>query len=150
MTTSIDKHVRMALRRDVGNRVPPAPKAKAIGPARLYPYACLNCRKSFKRRCEDDLPDKTCPNCHGIAVGLSRNFKAPAMGDIQQWQKVALLLENGFRFFHQYNANGALVRYPSTMAEAKDFVALYRKTPNSSIEGMPKRLRLFRTPHVKR
>jgi hypothetical protein len=28
--------------------------------------------------------------------------------------------------------------------------ARYQKTPNPSIEGMPKRLRLLCTPHVKR
>jgi len=95
------------------------------GPRYLFPYVCFRCRKAFKRKFEEGLPDKRCPECAGTAVGLSRNFKAPATSDIQQWRKVAFLVENGFRFFHHYKRNGSLVAYPVTMAQAREFVAIY-------------------------
>ena len=72
------------------------------------------------------MPDKTCPHCGGVAIGLSRNFKAPPMNDIQQWKKVAYLVQNGFRFNHQYDEGGQAVPYPTTMAETKKFVLLYK------------------------
>ncbi len=55
------------------------------------------------------------------------------MDDLQQWKKVAFLVANGFRFFHQQNAQGERVPYPATLAQAKEFVALYRQTPSFSI-----------------
>jgi DNA-directed RNA polymerase subunit RPC12/RpoP len=100
-------------------------------PARLHPYVCLACRKSFKRKWIEEfqagmgMPDKTCPHCGGVAIGLSRNFKAPPMNDIQQWAKVAYLIKNGFRFHHQYDESGQAVPYPATLADAKKFVLLY-------------------------
>jgi hypothetical protein len=36
------------------------------------------------------------------------------------------------------------------MEEVVKYVPFIRQTPNPSIEGMPKRLRLLCTPHVKR
>ena len=72
-----------------------------------------------------EMPDKKCPHCGGVAIGLSRNFKPPAMNDPQQWKKVAYLVKNGFRFCHQHNESGQIVPYPPTMTEAKKFVLLY-------------------------
>lgn len=85
---------------------------------------------SFKRKVEHDesgLPDKQCPHCGGVAIGLYRHFKAPPMNDILQWKKVAFLIHNGFRFNHQRDQSGCVVPYPSTMAEAKEFVLRYTK-----------------------
>jgi hypothetical protein len=135
MNTPTVKQERMALRRDIGNRRPSSPEQKVVGPAYLFPYACFSCRKSFKRKFEDGLPNKTCPNCGGVAIGLSRNFKAPASSDSGQWKKVEFLVEHGFRFYHQYNVDGHLVPYPATLAEAKDFVALYPRTTKASADS---------------
>jgi DNA-directed RNA polymerase subunit RPC12/RpoP len=127
-TANEEKYRRMALRRDIGNRLLPAAKPKPLGPAYLFPYACFTCQKSFKRKVDVGLPEKTCPHCGSVAVGLSRNFKAPRADDVKQWKKVAFLVKHGFRFFHQYDAAGLLVAYPSTMSEAKEFVARYGKS----------------------
>ncbi len=72
------------------------------------------------------LPDKVCPQCGGIAVGLSRKFKAPARTDIAQWKKVEYLVCHGFRFFREHGPEGP-VPYPSTLAEARAFVRRYGK-----------------------
>lgn len=123
----------MQLRRELGNRQPSIPSRKATisGPVYLFPYACFACRKSFKRKHEEGMPNKLCPHCGGTAVGLSRNFRAPPMGDVQQWKTVAYLVQHGFRYYHQYNHDGLAVPHPTTLREAKEFVALYEalKTP---------------------
>ena len=52
-------------------------------------------------------------------MGLSRKFKAPPSTDIQQWKKIAYLVEHGLRF------QTLPEPYPATLAEAKTFVELY-------------------------
>jgi hypothetical protein len=125
MAANEEKYRRMALRRETGTRKLPEVLQRQHGPARLYPYVCFRCQKSFKRKVDEELPEKTCPQCGNIAVGLSRNFKAPRVGDFKQWKKVAFLVKHGFTFFHQYDANGNRVAYPATMSEAKEFVVRY-------------------------
>ena len=130
MADPSEKVRRIAIRPPPGShrRVEPAPKV--TGPAYLFPYACMTCRKSFKRKAIEDktgLPDKKCPDCGGLAIGLYRHFKAPPKDDIQQWKKVEFLIQNGFRFNHQLDGNGCVVPYPTTMAEAKNFVLQYAK-----------------------
>jgi len=56
---------------------------------------------------------------------LSRKFAAPKSKDKDQWRKIALLIERGFRFYSVYEQHGATkykVAYPRTLAEAAEFV----------------------------
>jgi predicted RNA-binding Zn-ribbon protein involved in translation (DUF1610 family) len=94
------------------------------GPRRLLPYVCFTCRKSFKRGLVgQELADKKCPNCGGVAIGLSRKFKPPLRSDAAQWKKVEYLVAHGFRFFSQRDLRtGATTPYPATLAEARIFV----------------------------
>jgi hypothetical protein len=94
------------------------------GPQWLFPYVCFTCRKSFKRRLVgQELADKKCPNCGGVAIGLSRKFKPPLRSDAAQWKKVEYLVAHGFRFFSQKDPRtGATTPYPATLAEARIFV----------------------------
>lgn len=127
MTSPAEKERRKALRPARPSRIYVKP-TPWVGPAYLLPYACLACRKSFKRKVIDlGIPDKKCPHCGGVAMGLSRYFKAPPTNNIPQWKKVAFLIQNGFRFYHQRDQDGCVVPYPSTMAEAKEFVLRYAK-----------------------
>ncbi len=88
----------------------------------LFPYACFKCRRSFKRRpVAEELP---CPNCGGTAIVLSRKFKAPRASARKQWEKVKYLVDHGFPFESVYH-DGQPVRYPKTLAEAKEFVERY-------------------------
>jgi hypothetical protein len=95
------------------------------GPRYLFPYVCFTCRKSFKRAPigQKGLPDKTCPDCGGVAIGLSRKFKAPSRLDAAQWEKVEYLVAHGFRFFSQTDAKTRVsVPYPETLKDAREFV----------------------------
>jgi len=93
-----------------------------------FPFVCFHCRKSFK------LPvsraARVCPQCRGTMEMLSRKFSAPRAADIAQWKKVQFLVENGFRFYPVLQPLAAgvsqRVRYPSTLAEAKEFVLIHR------------------------
>ena len=127
MTSPAERERRKALRPVRKDYLIAEPVQMFSGRGYLFPYACLACRKSFKRKFETGLPDKPCPHCGGVAIGLYRHFKAPPMDDIQQWKKVALLIQHGFRFHHQYDENGNCVPYPATMAEAKVFVLRFAK-----------------------
>ena len=65
---------------------------------------------------------------------LSRKFSVPASKDKKQWQKVQLLVEQGFKFYAVYEllSDGLYqrVRYPKTLQEARDFVVNYQ--PNTA------------------
>jgi len=102
-------------------------------PKYLTSYACLNCRKAFKRR-EGGLT-LVCPNCGGAAHRTSRNFKAPKQSDLEQWSKVSFLLHRGFRFTSIRDAAGIRIPYPKTLEEAKEFVEKYRKFAQEPIEA---------------
>jgi hypothetical protein len=91
--------------------------------AYLFPHVCFHCRKSFKKPMSRS--ERLCPQCAGGLVRLSRKFKAPPSKDLRQWEKVKFLVEHGFRFYSVYQRTGSgeiRVPYPSTLAEARDFV----------------------------
>ena len=83
-------------------------------PQYLHPYACFQCRKSFRRA---SWPDAVlaCPNCGGPSIGLNRKFKAPKMSDIKQWDKVERLVRHGFFFESVGEA------YPAELSEVDAF-----------------------------
>jgi DNA-directed RNA polymerase subunit RPC12/RpoP len=101
-------------------------QVRASFPAYLIPYACLECRKAFKRHDDPDALTMKCPECGGTAHRTSRRFKPPKRSDLKQWQKVRFLLEHGFRFFTVRDQSGRYMRYPSTLDEAREFVRKYR------------------------
>ncbi|HRD27541.1 MAG TPA: hypothetical protein PLO65_04485 [Caulobacter sp.] len=90
------------------------------------PYACLQCRKSFKRRVSREAGTATetgiCPECGAETVRLSRQFKPPKSTDFAQWRKVEALVQAGFRFERLGEP------YPETLAEVPAFVARHRHT----------------------
>lgn len=94
-------------------------------------FACLDCRKSFKREfnlvveCPDELK---CPDCGGLAHNFGRHFKAPKKSNLKQWKKVEFLFEHGFRFQKIRPVKNSLesVPYPETLEEAKVFVEKYK------------------------
>ena len=90
----------------------------------LWAFACLNCRKSFKRTYSED--SKKCPHCGENAINLGRHFKPPKRSDDEQWEKVQFLIDNGFAFHKIYDDNGEHIPYPKTLSEAKEFVITYK------------------------
>ena len=99
----------------------------------LFPFACLTCRKSFRRTSAPEVSELTCPHCGGRAVRLNRKFKAPPRDDLTQWEKVRLLVEHGFRFATVYDEDGYSVPYPATLAEARAFVTRFRPKAPSGV-----------------
>jgi DNA-directed RNA polymerase subunit RPC12/RpoP len=66
-------------------------------PQYLHPYACFQCRKSFRRASRPEAV-LSCPHCGGPSIGLNRKFKAPKRSDVKQWHKVESLVRCGFLF----------------------------------------------------
>ena len=93
----------------------------------LFPFACFECRRAFKRGYEPGVEARPCPACGGTAYRLNRKFKTPIRNNIKQWQKVRFLYEQGFRFQSVPNVvPGQAVPYPKTLAEARLFVQRFR------------------------
>jgi predicted RNA-binding Zn-ribbon protein involved in translation (DUF1610 family) len=90
----------------------------------LNPFVCVSCRRCFRRSAAKTV-ERKCPTCGSIAVALGRKFKAPSREDDEQWRKVELLYSHGFRFQNVYDTTGRLVRYPTSLKEARDFVRRY-------------------------
>src|SRR4051812_22701329 len=93
---------------------PPAKKGGGFSSVYLHPYACFNCRKSFRRASRVDavLP---CPECGGPSIGLTRKFKPPKRTDVRQWKKVEALVRRGFLFWSLGEP------YPETLEEVDAF-----------------------------
>ena len=98
MTTREEKQRRMQYRKENGTRiiVPPTSPPYLRGPDYLVAHACFSCRVSFKVRPMDD--QSTCPQCSGALHEMGRSFKAPKKADDEQWKKVELIWNAGFRF----------------------------------------------------
>ncbi|WP_031565940.1 hypothetical protein [Rheinheimera texasensis] len=94
-------------------------------------FACLSCRKSFKREfnlAEENPKELKCPECGGIAHNFGRHFKAPKKNDLKLWQKITYLFEHGFRFQKICIKENSIetVPYPETLEAAKEFVVKYK------------------------
>ncbi|WNC68599.1 hypothetical protein RI845_00280 [Thalassotalea nanhaiensis] len=94
-------------------------------------FACLDCRKSFKRQfnLSKECPSEmTCPNCAGIAHNFGRHFKAPKKTDSKQWKKIEFLFQHGFKFQKIRIGSGHhdVVNYPDTLEQAREFVVKYK------------------------
>ena len=91
----------------------------------LWAFACLKCRKSFKRP-GHNIRERKCPHCGDTAINLGRHFRPPKRRDDAQWAKVEYLIANGFAFHKVYDDENTQIRYPKTLAEAKEFVKKYK------------------------
>ncbi|MEL7311371.1 MAG: hypothetical protein AAFN07_07670 [Pseudomonadota bacterium] len=127
MTTKEEKARRMEVRRGNGSRALPNRASQPQGPPYAAHYACLACRKSFKRTLDfSDYPDgwpttMTCPQCGGPSLNFGRKFKPPRQSDRKQWEKVKALAEHGF-WFH---SSAGTVEYPKTLQEVPEFLDAY-------------------------
>ncbi len=89
-----------------------------------FPFVCFACRKSFKRPYSDS--PRPCPDCSGDAIALARRFRAPRKNAVRPWRVVAYLVEHGFFYQPVHNELGEVIRYPTTMTAASQFVRQYR------------------------
>lgn len=128
MARGTEKHRRTALRLAGGSRAARRSVIEKGGGGYYVPYACFSCSKSFKRAYSPGLPDKVCPDCGGMAVGLSRNFKAPPRSAKAEWKVVEYLVRAGFRYQHlREPRTGRLIQdpYPRSMRAAREFVRMH-------------------------
>jgi hypothetical protein len=116
-----EKHRRMEIRREIGNRQVEANSRSFMHPS--YPYlgahACFSCQKSFKLSYERN---HICLECGKTIYLMGRAFKAPKRGDNEQWRKVQTLYALGFRF-HSYG--GDYEPLPERLREVDNFIENY-------------------------
>ena len=107
------------------------------------PFACFDCRKSFKQVSRWRLPDDRrpangaarevpCPQCGKLMADMGHDFKAPKQTDVAQWKKVQLLFEAGFSF-HSCGCCGPGYR-PAELREVEAFIASQK--PFSAAEAL--------------
>ncbi len=93
---------------------------------------CFECRKAYSiNGLMYSEIEHNCPECGIKAIVLNHKFRPPKREDIKQWMLVKFLVDHGFRYDH-VNSNGAYVRYPVTMDEAKTFVIDHRRSVHVS------------------
>jgi hypothetical protein len=80
----------------------------------LTKFACLECRKVFKRPV--DATRRTCPHCGSDARRVGSDFKAPPMRDDKGWEVASFLIRQGFPYYRLG------VPYPTNMSTAEAFV----------------------------
>lgn len=126
MATGPDKAARMTLRRAIGTRADPKPRVSATKRDGYYvAHACFACRKSWKLARDAAA---TCPQCGGPLQVMGRSFKAPRQSDAEQWEKVRLLWEHGFRFF-SYRSYPDAEALPDRLRDVLSFVARNSEHP---------------------
>jgi DNA-directed RNA polymerase subunit RPC12/RpoP len=97
----------------------------SAGPDYLIPYACFNCRKSWKTKAGDN---KKCPNCAGSAAEMGRSLRAPKHNDEEQWAKVEALWNDGFRFW-SFRSYPDAEKFPQRLRDVADFLRRNRDHP---------------------
>lgn len=91
----------------------------ARSPSYLHPFVCSSVGdRSSVRLSNGTRQHVRCSR----AVRLSRKFKPARRGDIAQWAKVEALVKLGFRFETIYDADGAIIPYPSSERGIPAFV----------------------------
>jgi predicted nucleic acid-binding Zn-ribbon protein len=93
---------------------------------------CLNCRESFSTGRDFHL--KSCPKCGDPYILYNEKFKPPKKDDLKTWKTIIFLRDHGFNYQHvykdltikQWDSRENMVEYPTTLAEAKDFVEIYK------------------------
>jgi len=96
-----------------------------------YKLVCVSCRTSFS--VGNDLMEiknkPNCRNCGKHAKILHHKFKPPKKTDKKAWERVRLLIENGFDFSSEYvgfpdekSPIKMRVQYPETLEETKEFI----------------------------
>jgi len=103
-------------------------------------FACFDCRKAFKYWQWEHVDEATfkrkqklqhvpreimCPDCKNPMVDMGLDFRAPRKTDIEAWQILKALAENGFTF----HACGCYVGFtpPKTLREVPQWIEDHRR-----------------------
>jgi len=113
--------------------------------SRLAPFVCLRCRLCFKRPFEEGVDFRPCAKCGERALRADVRFRVPKKSDEKQWRKVEFLFRHGFFFQKVYRMEHPgvyrRIRYPTDLAEAKQFVDEHKGQAISQRTALPKRRR---------
>jgi DNA-directed RNA polymerase subunit RPC12/RpoP len=96
----------------------------------LYQYACFSCRKAFKQPSSVTDATSVCPQCSRPMTMMGTAFRAPKQTNLNQWEKVRLLIEAGFRF----NKDGG--PKPRTLKDVPTFLETHRLANRSPGERL--------------
>ena len=93
---------------------------------------CFNCRKAFSLyKNNGEVINLVCAECGKACRVLNQKFKPPRRNDIQKWEVVKFLVDNGFVFQNVYKEVTTEVYqqipYPENMADAREFVTASKK-----------------------
>lgn len=135
---------------------PQGDKARDLQPRadeQLHKFACLTCRRVFKRRVTGTgrrnharpIDVRVCPSCGGEAFLMGANFRAPPRADKAAWRVVEMLVRAGFAYANFYvplslsrlghpktrypailSASSKVCRFPTDLAGARAFIERYR------------------------
>ena len=128
---TIDKALQRELKRVATPRKPQALPTYDRGPVYRIAHACFGCRKSFKLATDPSIsPPETrhCPGCGEPLRWMGRSFTAPKRADVDQWTKIEILWNAGFRF-HSFRHCPDAERLPETLAEVADFLRRNQEHP---------------------
>lgn len=96
-------------------------------------YACLSCRKVFKRYCPyfpfpaQKAREPRCPQCGVALQRMGTAFRAPRHDDLRGWRRVAYLTRNGFAFYRNTGT------YPESFPEMRAFVDARRERSKGEV-----------------
>ena len=85
-----------------------------------YQYACFLCRKAFKKSSDHRSDGSLCPECSQPMSYMGTAFRAPKQSNVNQWEKVRLLIAAGF----QFTSDGG--RKPRTLKDVPAFLEAHR------------------------
>lgn len=93
-----------------------------------HKVVCFNCKKALSIGTDFSYsPSSKCAICSNLLVVYNHKFKPPKMTDIKAWEVVEFLGLHGFVFQRIVDKDGKSIQYPTTMADAKEFVLKYKK-----------------------
>jgi hypothetical protein len=115
-------------------------------PVLMMPFACFECRKSFKRKLtwsRKTTNAQACPQCRKEMCEMGRQFKAPAQTDTKQWRKVEALVRGGITFHSKLLHR--LRNMPKVVREVAPFVRRVRRDEMSDgqllLDDIPRKRR---------
>ena len=89
---------------------------------------CLDCRKSYSQGTNFlNQVETNCPECGNPMVLVDQKFQPPKSTDIQKWEVVKYLIQNGFYYQRITDLKETgYATYPENLRDAKEFVDTYK------------------------
>lgn len=91
-----------------------------------YKNVCLSCKR-VESLGTDHSQFRTghCPQCKSEMFFVNHKFRPPKTTDEKSWAVATYLISHGFSYCTIRDEQGFAVTYPTTLADAQEFVAKY-------------------------